>query len=1839
MIRAVLIALLLVLIAPAGDAQRWAPFQASTTSGGGGGTGNGGGANLRQANVYGVPNSVSPSSYYTPGIASQAISTVDYYNTDGFYSIRPFDLTQFGTLGTSIAAQNGRYYWPMTPDHPTSGAGNWYDGQDFRATFGTDPQVLPPAINTQVMPHGDTSVIAPNSVTNFYSTNPSFIYHLAFVYYDPEDTGNVFHWMGEGSDANSSGPGFTFTGNTTINSPIITNLSINPITATIASEYNVTGSNIPGGAIISTIDSSSQITLNANATSTLTGVTLTAKVSTIASHYATILRSNDLFNWTLYGPGTLNWSANYFTSFQRPTRISSGNWTSYSNSNYAGSSKLAVSPADSGTDANGWRTLAGVSSSTDGLIFTRPEPVSYTPTIVHVGTRIFNTFAYDPITISGQNWVGGSEDARYVLISSANPAVVTKTAHGLVAGDTVYFNAPPTPNNGPFTANQSNGSNCLSGFTPSVVGAVEPGNSLASTGNISYTSGGVSIVGIAPGTTVTQVGVCNGANSVTISNPSTATATPGNIVFYTLPTPMVQGQTYFVKTVLSADTFTFSATNGGAAIDTSGATISSCLSKIIFPLCAVPNGGMYVSRVAVDANMNFLASPAPVRVSDAYSGIYPGPTYVQAVNTYLESGIYTYYAMRGFYNSATNFAFLNGATYLSGNGALQQQLIDIYSECIDPTLALCYAAAPMGVTASAAAGVVTLAWNDARPNRNYHLYYGFSPSSQPNLIGSITGLTTTYTPYLQVPTTMYFKLVSLDNSGVEQGSRVVSVYVSSSTAFVNQHIARCLADGHDPATIDRNKLDTVDAWITANGLHNSLENWASASFGVVQNTSGIVTKTCDLGTTRLPRSNDLWFCSSSPCTGASNSTYHPTGLGNNTPAWTNNAGNAFGVFGGLVDTNNHNGRLNHIRRKVEISVFASYAKTSSSGDITLLGVGEFGGMHLQHLAGTPGTASFTLYDDVTSQTATIAVPTSATTPHVIGGTFGCGATPAATCPADTSSGSLNVYADGTQGTPIAGLHYNGGLSLATTLKGQLGGTGNGNFYVSGAKDSKFAYGTPSTYSMDDSSAGFTMSDLIIFSKELTPTQAASLTTLLQSFVTPPTAITAVTAGGITAGNPAVYNITAMPSGTSATCNTGTPADDSAAFTNFKNLASAWDAANPNATGSIVLNIPNSTCWFLQGGGGISFNKWAMNPSGYTGQARVRVVGAGTSSKLSDNGTGGGFWLGGGGQIGNNTSQARVATVSKGATTLNFTSCPGAGCAADLALFSSGAPVLMTGVDLQGEGQPTNPAFWDFLTVATVTTTGVTVTTPITHDYKSTWPNYSTGSGGQPDQGGPGTLYVLDPTWNVSVEANRLILDQGAGAGGSVTNGKSITLKNGVITSAATSCQGPSVNGFLAWINVTATNCTVEVDKLIDVFVLQNVSAITNVDFQTASVKQFIASEVTASTFLGAGGINNIVANSSPAELHLGSHGYGASYGRDYIIGNNIPILIAGSASQSMINLRGTWAGGVLTVPPNFTVTSAANNGSGLIRILVNSTTGWSTGMASDIIVSSGSASCNGDWVLTVVDGTHFDLQGSTFAATCAGGSATLPLKWAVPGANIYWDGGHTSQGPVAQVLDVGTSGANTTATTSLAGAFPTMPLNSGAATLKVQSVPQVFARGNYGSAAAIDLNQTPAGSPYGSYSKLIVAGTNGSYSSVPASGSPTVTGNPSTPYTMPVWGQMVGVNITVTTAYGGATSPFNLDLNGPFFQTLGSATIPQWNTFEINAKVASATPRFLGPTSTSGAQSGDTLASPSGGANTWFVTGQLQPVYSTGSPTGGFGTTATTVEITTNQGVVNPAQQ
>lgn len=67
------------------------------------------------------------------------------------------------------------------------------------------------------------------------------------------------------------------------------------------------------------------------------------------------------------------------------------------------------------------------------------------------------------------------------------------------------------------------------------------------------------------------------------------------------------------------------------------------------------------------------------------------------------------------------------------------------------------------------------------------------------------------------------------------------------------------------------------------------------------------------------------------------------------------------------------------------------------------------------------------------------------------------------------------------------------------------------------------------------------------------------------------------------------------------------------------------------------------------------------------------------------------------------------------------------------------------------------------------------------------------------------------------------------------------------------------------------------------------------------------------------------------------------------------------------------------------ITGAANNGSGLIRITVPSTATLTTGDSKTLSAVGGVPNANGTWIITVISGTTFDLQGSTFAGVYTSG--------------------------------------------------------------------------------------------------------------------------------------------------------------------------------------------------------------------------------------------------------------
>lgn len=100
---------------------------------------------------------------------------------------------------------------------------------------------------------------------------------------------------------------------------------------------------------------------------------------------------------------------------------------------------------------------------------------------------------------------------------------------------------------------------------------------------------------------------------------------------------------------------------------------------------------------------------------------------------------------------------------------------------------------------------------------------------------------------------------------------------------------------------------------------------------------------------------------------------------------------------------------------------------------------------------------------------------------------------------------------------------------------------------------------------------------------------------------------------------------------------------------------------------------------------------------------------------------------------------------------------------------------------------------------------------------------------------------------------------------------------------------------------------------------------------------------------------------------------------DYVLKRWTPANVTGEFLASIARPGATLESLDAIAPGVVSVTDTADNGAGLIRLEVADTTGWTTGDYKSVSGVGGTTEANGHWTITVIDGTHIDLQGSTFA--------------------------------------------------------------------------------------------------------------------------------------------------------------------------------------------------------------------------------------------------------------------
>jgi hypothetical protein len=116
-------------------------------------------------------------------------------------------------------------------------------------------------------------------------------------------------------------------------------------------------------------------------------------------------------------------------------------------------------------------------------------------------------------------------------------------------------------------------------------------------------------------------------------------------------------------------------------------------------------------------------------------------------------------------------------------------------------------------------------------------------------------------------------------------------------------------------------------------------------------------------------------------------------------------------------------------------------------------------------------------------------------------------------------------------------------------------------------------------------------------------------------------------------------------------------------------------------------------------------------------------------------------------------------------------------------------------------------------------------------------------------------------------------------------------------------------------------------------------------------------------------------------------------------GGDLRVTSSGGAQTSdprVTQMTGEGSGGTSQLPgtdPNAvtyrTITNAANNGSGLIRLTVATTNGLITNQQVTVREVEGATSANGNWTITVVNTTQIDLQSSSFSGSYTSGGYVI----------------------------------------------------------------------------------------------------------------------------------------------------------------------------------------------------------------------------------------------------------
>ena len=295
------------------------------------------------------------------------------------------------------------------------------------------------------------------------------------------------------------------------------------------------------------------------------------------------------------------------------------------------------------------------------------------------------------------------------------------------------------------------------------------------------------------------------------------------------------------------------------------------------------------------------------------------------------------------------------------------------------------------------------------------------------------------------------------------------------------------------------------------------------------------------------------------------------------------------------------------------------------------------------------------------------------------------------------------------------------------------------------------------------------------------------------------------------------------------------------------------------SGRIALEIPPGT--YLYAG---VYSPWIVK-----GIKKLIVQGYGATLKVGTKPAN--VFLGGAATSMGAGNSARLASVAAGSTTVRLLNHEQA------SLFSVGNYAVIAGLDMMGYGYPINPYFFQFIKISEVDKAKgvIRFEEPLKDDYRASWPHYSSGSPYAPDQGGPATLYVVDPSWDAEVEYKGLTIRQPSQI---YATGRKVVFTD---VKFPDGCPVPTQNKIWIANNITMAasptrSCSViEADKLVeDVQFIGG--TVTSIAFQSSSIERL---RVQGTVFTG--GIigtpkKSIISDAEIGLLAIGTPFFGAS---------------------------------------------------------------------------------------------------------------------------------------------------------------------------------------------------------------------------------------------------------------------------------------------------------------------------------------------------------------------------